>query len=183
MFFVSLSIVCFFRSGFSLNLVCHRIYSNSAIFVFFPLTNHFVIFFFAFGEICGLLTKGLKSGDNHSAKVSSVSPIRLNTYLSLILFERICLKQSVRYLRIVSPCSEGNCESFCGAIGLRVRLLTEKLVVRVHPGAWGFFSISVVFLFRAGLGLKLVCHRIYSSSTIFVFFRLANHFGIFFCLW
>ena len=45
MFFVSVLIVCLFRAGFSLKLVCHRIYSKSTIFVVFLLTNHFVIFF------------------------------------------------------------------------------------------------------------------------------------------
>ena len=31
--------------------------------------------------------------------------------------------------------------------------------------------------------LNLVCHRIYSKSTIFVVFLLMNHIVIFFCLW
>ena len=86
---------------------------------------------------------------------------------------------------MVSPCSEGNYESFCGAIGLRVRLLTERLVVRVHPGAQCLFFVSllIVCLFRSWFSLNLVCHRIYSKSFSFVFFLLANHFVIFFCLW
>ena len=42
--FVSIVIICLFRSGFSLNLVCHRIYSNSTIFVVFLLTSCFVLF-------------------------------------------------------------------------------------------------------------------------------------------
>ena len=45
MFFVSVLIVCLFRGGFSLKLVCHRIFSKSTIFVVFLLTNHFVIIF------------------------------------------------------------------------------------------------------------------------------------------
>ena len=43
--FVSILIVWLFRSGFSLNLVCHRMYSKYSIFFLLLLTNHFVIFF------------------------------------------------------------------------------------------------------------------------------------------
>ena len=43
-----------------------------------------------------------------------------------------------------------------------------------------FVSILIVFLFRAGFGLKLVCHRIYSNSTTFVVFLLRSHFLLFF---
>ena len=61
MFFVSVLIVCLFRAGFALKLVCHRIYSISTIFLVFLLTNHFVISL-AFGEVCGLFAKVLMSG-------------------------------------------------------------------------------------------------------------------------
>ena len=72
---------------------------------------------------------------NPPSKIRSVSPIRLSFYLSLIRFKSICSKQSVLYLRMVSPCSEGGRNSSSGAIGERVRLLIEKLVVRVNAGA------------------------------------------------
>ena len=62
-------------------------------------------------------------------------------------------------------------------------LLTEKLVVRVLPGVWGIFLVPIVCLFRAGIALKLVCHRIDSKPTIFVVFLITILFVIFFCLW
>ena len=61
-FFVSLLIVCLFSSGFSLNLVCHRIYSKSTIFCRLSVNESFCDLLFAFGEIYGLLSNGLRSG-------------------------------------------------------------------------------------------------------------------------
>ena len=35
--------------------------------------------------------------------------------------------------------------SSCGAIGQRVRLLTERLVVQIHPGAFTFCTFGILF--------------------------------------